>query len=265
MTVASDARVTINPAPPTNTTQAIRMERLRRALGCSSSLSRLRNMVVDARAGFDASEDLAERRDILLRSCALTKEQADSSDAHGARGEAGLGGVEIDAAQQDLIAARARLAELEDQMKHLVGQTRKVPVTVAFDAHVSYVDALKAFEQAVRLSDGRPVELHVRNREAARGPMAERIRKALDRPVSLTIEAQGVEAILRLLSKEAPDLVRAFLKPSLAVQVRREAVRALAVMAPDSKTARAALEEVRFDPDLILRRSALEALNALPR
>jgi len=110
--------------------------------------------------------------------------------------------AELDKARSDVIAAEAKLAELQGQADHLLGKARTGTRQKALDALRVYDYVLEGTVDrdivAAWLKAGHPV---------VRGPMAERIRKALDHKMSFRHHGPVVEDVLDALQKASPDLV----------------------------------------------------------
>src|SRR5262249_42270470 len=110
--------------------------------------------------------------------------------------------ADLDKARSDVIAAEAKLAELQGQADHLLGKARTSTRQKALDALRIYEDTLQAQIDrdtlATWLKAGHPV---------VRGPMVERIRKARDRKVNFRCDDGTVEGVVAKLQKENPDLV----------------------------------------------------------
>src|SRR5262249_16467944 len=118
-------------------------------------------------------------------------------------------------ARNELVEAEAKLAELQGQVNHVLGKPR-APLTAT-------EKALRDYEVATRLAvDLAPLDKSIEaglidlatlsrlsgaKPAPVRGPMAERIRKALDRKVSFRLHGLALEEVLRGLEKECPDLV----------------------------------------------------------
>ncbi len=112
---------------------------------------------------------------------------------------------EVDAAEAALAAAKAKLAAVEAEVPYLTG---KQPHTAAGDTAVQlglmYLHGLKT-AGAISLDDlARNTGAEVAS--PMQGPLAERLRKALDAPVSLRVTEGSVEDVLRLLREKEPAL-----------------------------------------------------------
>jgi len=112
--------------------------------------------------------------------------------------------AELGKARSDVIAAEAKLAELQGQVNHLIGkdrpQTGQKPLGITlFDVDRDGNLDLYIANQLLVRSSAKPLPV--------RGPMAERIRKALDRKLTFRCNDGTVEGILAKLQKECPDLV----------------------------------------------------------
>jgi hypothetical protein len=114
----------------------------------------------------------------------------------------------VDEAQQKLTVAKAKLAELEAQLPAVLGKSRETMRQEIVQPH-----RLSIFLD--RNPDIRSVEM-MRSREMV-GPMAERIRKALQTSVKVNYEDAKFDDILNILSKQVEGL-------SFRNQFRRESV-----------------------------------------
>jgi len=113
--------------------------------------------------------------------------------------------AELGKARSDVIAAEAKLAELQGQVNHMLGRDRTQTKQKVLNVWLESEGVSQPWDFSV---DRRAVEAWVTARQApVRGPMAERIRKALDRKMSFRCDDGTVEGILARLQKECPDLV----------------------------------------------------------
>jgi hypothetical protein len=106
-------------------------------------------------------------------------------------------------ARSDLIAAEAKLAELQGQVNHLLGRDRTT------QTRQQAADALLSYRLAVQYAvDPRAYEAWVTGRQTpVRSENAERIRKALDRKVTFRCDDGTVEGVVTRLQKECPGLL----------------------------------------------------------
>jgi hypothetical protein len=115
---------------------------------------------------------------------------------------------EFAAARAALVTAKAKLSELQAQVDHLVGK----PKQDAHHADVAHAIRWLALQRqgATFLdldSDGR-VDLHIVGKAAApKGPLAERIRKALNESLSLNAQERTLDEVLDMVRRSQPDLV----------------------------------------------------------
>jgi len=111
---------------------------------------------------------------------------------------------DLDKARSDLIAAKAKLSELQAQLNHMVGKE---------DAHKAAVDRvhlrLRSPTQGIMDFDNdgfMDLEI-VRRRQAPRGPVAERLRKALNQSLALTAQERSLAEVLDMIRRQQPDLI----------------------------------------------------------
>jgi hypothetical protein len=115
---------------------------------------------------------------------------------------------EFEKIRGDRIAAKAKLSELQAQVDHLVGKPKQ-------DAHqTSVAQALRwlALQQRgaafVDLDNDGIVDLLITGKAAApKGPLAERIRKALNESLSLNAQERTLDEVLGMVRRAQPDLV----------------------------------------------------------
>lgn len=114
--------------------------------------------------------------------------------------------VEVEAAEAALAAAKAKLAAVGAEVPYLTGkQPHAAAGDTATQLGLLYLHGLRAagatnLDELARKTGAeaapRPVQ----------GPLAERLRQALDRPVSLRVTEGSVEDVLRLLREKEPAL-----------------------------------------------------------
>jgi hypothetical protein len=117
---------------------------------------------------------------------------------------------ELDAAQAALAAAKAKLAAVEAEVPYVIG---KQPHATAADTatlrgllYLSRFQAAGALEGSIHdLATGGKAGVQLAPR-SVQGPIADRIRKALDAPVSLRVTEGSVADVLRLLREKEPGL-----------------------------------------------------------
>jgi hypothetical protein len=117
---------------------------------------------------------------------------------------------ELDAAEAALAAAKAKLAAVEAEVPYVTG---KQPQMAAADTatlrgllHLSRLQAAGALEGSFHdLATGGKAGVQLAPRPV-QGPIADRLRKALDAPVSLRVTEGGVGDVLDLLRKKEPAL-----------------------------------------------------------
>ncbi len=114
----------------------------------------------------------------------------------------------LDEAQQKLTIAKAKLAELEAQVPALLGK-------VAHAAEGNHIEVLPSgpryyplvgVAQLIRTAKGNMLVQIDANLQRAAGPMAERIRKALQTPVKADYKDESFDAILKDLAKKVEGL-----------------------------------------------------------
>jgi hypothetical protein len=115
---------------------------------------------------------------------------------------------ELNQVRGDLITAKAKLSELQAQVDHLIGK----PKPDVHHADVASALRWLALQQqgATFLDldgDGR-LDLHIVGKAAApKGPLAERIRKALNESLSLNAQERTLDEVLNMVRRSQPDLV----------------------------------------------------------
>jgi hypothetical protein len=115
---------------------------------------------------------------------------------------------DLDAAEAALAAAKAKLAAVEAEVPYVIG---KQPQMAAADsATLSGLYYLRALQAAGALEGRFDTPPGKAGTGAAprpvQGPLADRIRKALDTPVSLRVTEGSVADVLRLLREKEPGL-----------------------------------------------------------
>jgi hypothetical protein len=113
----------------------------------------------------------------------------------------------LDEAMQKLALAKAKLAELEAQMPALLGKV----VHAEADADGQKVSARLALEWLAKQNDSEVrreaiAVLALVNAPKATGPLAERMRKALQTPVKVDYKDVDLADVLKDLEKKAPGL-----------------------------------------------------------
>jgi hypothetical protein len=116
---------------------------------------------------------------------------------------------ELDAAQAALAAAKAKLAAVEAEVPYVIGKQPPVgDVDAATLRGLLFLSRMQA--AGGRKADLSNTQFALFGLEAARrpvqGPLADRIRKALDTPVSLRVTDGSVADVLRLLREQEPGL-----------------------------------------------------------
>ncbi len=163
-----------------------------------------------------ARTDVATAERALARTKQLNKDRVVSSD-------------EVAAAEAALAAAKAKLAAVEAEVPYITGKQPQTADAAGLrdrlylsrlqiaGTHPNYSTALHllAATGASPPPAPRPVQ----------GPLAERIRKALDQPVSLRVTEGSVADVLRLLGEQEPGLTvkyvpRAGAGPKLTFEVK---------------------------------------------
>jgi BMFP domain-containing protein YqiC len=113
---------------------------------------------------------------------------------------------ELDAAEAALAAAKAKLAAVEAEVPYLTG---KQPHTTAADSAtlrgLMYLRGLQT-AGAIPLDELARKAALEGARRPVQGPLADRIRKALDTPVSLRVTEGSVADVLRVLREKEPAL-----------------------------------------------------------
>ncbi len=156
-----------------------------------------------------ARTDVATAERALARMKQLSKTRAVSHD-------------EVDAAEAALAAAKAKLAAVEAEVPYVTGKQPQTADAAAlrgmlYLSRVQAANSLLGYSMTLRLSDlatGGVAGAGPAPR-AVQGPLAERLRKALDEPVSLSVTEAGVSDVLRLLREKEPALNVKFV-PGLA-------------------------------------------------
>ena len=116
---------------------------------------------------------------------------------------------EVDAAEVALAAAKAKLAAVEAEVPYVTG--KQPHMTAAESATMRGLLFLQGMQTAgARKADLSNTQYALLGLEAARrpvqGPLADRLRKALDTPVSLRVTEGSVADVLRLLREQEPAL-----------------------------------------------------------
>ncbi len=128
--------------------------------------------------------------------------------------------AELDKARSDLIANKAKLEELQAQMDHLIGKGKADSRTQA-ESGLRWLAAAQALDQAIAVKEyEQALGLSLwtmKSRPVVPGPMADRIRKALDRPVNIDATRLELHAFLALLQKQEPGLLIQVKGPQTAV------------------------------------------------
>jgi hypothetical protein len=120
---------------------------------------------------------------------------------------------ELDAAQTAVTNAKAKLAAVEAEAPYLVGKQPQVGAGRKItEAEPEYREALRLYISAL---ESRHHTLSGRltfTDAAVRGPTADKIRKALDRPVTLRVTDAPPDEAVRMLRQSSPDLPIHFVK-----------------------------------------------------
>ena len=128
----------------------------------------------------------------------------------------------VDEAQEALTAAKAKLAELDAQMEALLGKSAAAEANEnAVRQHA--VEALRRMQYVNEYSAAEALFRQVLEQRKPAGPMAERIRTALEKPVSVKVSDTFVHEILELLKKQTgiPNirLVESLPEPKLSLEL----------------------------------------------
>jgi hypothetical protein len=99
----------------------------------------------------------------------------------------------VDEAEAKLVDAKAKLAAVEADMAYLLGKAPERPGPAAAS---QFSEAERAFREALRLLG----EAHV---VPVKGPMADKVRAALDRRVSFSFKGDSARTVLAALQKKA--------------------------------------------------------------
>jgi hypothetical protein len=102
----------------------------------------------------------------------------------------------LDEAQQKLTIAKAKLAELEAQMPAVLGKVANTRVTLRL------VDLGRVRLHFDNDKDGKRDLLVVQSQTRAEGPMADKIRQALEKPITLKVSEVFIPEILSQLQKQ---------------------------------------------------------------
>jgi hypothetical protein len=157
---------------------------------------------------------------VLAHHHALDQAQAELRDAEQmlARRQR-LGGAvsaeELAAARTAVVLAKAKLAAVEAEAPYLVG---KQPQLVGESKRADTAEAVAAYREALgllysSLAESRHLAWSGKFTDAdVRGPMGEKIRKALDRPVTLRSTDAPPDDVVRMLRQSSPDLPIHFVK-----------------------------------------------------
>ncbi len=113
----------------------------------------------------------------------------------------GGGSLEVDRAKVAVILAKAKLAEMEAEMPYLLGQQPKNDLS---DPHSARAELLfRAEKLYLDFLESRPADP---TKPPVRGDMADRIRKALDTPVTVNYKNQTVPEILKDFQQKMPGV-----------------------------------------------------------
>jgi hypothetical protein len=106
-------------------------------------------------------------------------------------------------AEEKLARAKAKLTELESQMPALLGKTPRDA-----EAKDTYAAARQALEDCLRQGylDNQALRRMTQELQKAQGPLAERIRRALETPITVNYKDVKFSEILKDLEKKAPGL-----------------------------------------------------------
>jgi hypothetical protein len=165
--------------------------------GAEAELNRVRLQVAQKVLAFHSARDLA-RSDLTAAEAALARMQRLGS---------AVSRAELDAAQAAVVNAKAKLAAVEAEAPYLVGkQPQSGGEGKRADAEGAYRDALRQYRSTL---ESQPQQLYTLrlwlDNAVVKGPMADKIRKALDRPVSVKVTDASLESVLRLL-KSSPEI-----------------------------------------------------------
>jgi hypothetical protein len=109
----------------------------------------------------------------------------------------------VDEAQEAVTAAKAKLAELEAQMNALVGKSPREANADANAVRQQAVEALNRWQYGIEISTAEAMFRHVLEQHKPAGPIAERIRAALEKHITLKVEGEFVSEVLQHLEKQA--------------------------------------------------------------
>jgi hypothetical protein len=145
----------------------------------------------------DAQKKMVESLEAKLRRQRMANQSAPGS----------ISNEELEAVEQLLTAAKAKLAELEAQMPALLG---KAPSTADPDVRDAAVRALGLLGQNQRkdagVHRGLAALAEARLVVAAEGQQADKIRKALETPITVHFKGAKLPDALKELEKKVPDL-----------------------------------------------------------
>jgi hypothetical protein len=110
---------------------------------------------------------------------------------------------ERDEASQTLALAKAKLAELEAQMPGLLGKMSRNAESGALSLPTRMAFSNDGKSLFLEIDTDKPIIPH-----RAMGPVAEKIRKAFDRPISVSFENRRVTEIVDVLSKDTGLVIK---------------------------------------------------------
>jgi hypothetical protein len=113
----------------------------------------------------------------------------------------------VDEAQDALTAAKGKLAELETQLNALLGKAAGAEVS---DPNIRQraVEALARFQNANQISAAETAFRRVYEQHKPAGPMADRIRKELEKPVSVKVSEVFLSEVLQNLEDRASVTIK---------------------------------------------------------
>jgi hypothetical protein len=172
-----------------------------------AELNRVRLQVAQKVVAYHSALDLA-RSDLRAAEAALARLDRLGSKL--------VSREELGAAQTAIINAKAKLAAVEAEAPYLVGKQPqptwgwKKPDADAAEA--AYRDAYRLLSSALESRRHTMTGTLTLTDAAVRGPTADKIRKALDRPITLRLTDAPPDEAVRLLRQSSPDLPIHFVK-----------------------------------------------------
>jgi hypothetical protein len=144
-----------------------------------------------------------EAQKIAVDRAKLEDERVTALRARGA-----LSPEEFNKARGDVIAAKAKLSELQVQLEHLIGKPKQDAHRTATEHALRWLARQQGGGTWVDLDRDGFVDLSIAlMRAVPKGPMAERIRKALNNSISLNTQERSLGDVLEVIRHSEPDLV----------------------------------------------------------